>query len=83
MSNESLDRGNSTKFMQYMKENPYYFEGVIGKPFSEEAVEKTIKELQLFGFIGVVKKESIEVPVVIPPRKRIKKLCAGPSPKRK
>jgi len=72
MSNENLDRSNPIKFVQYMQENPFYFEDIFRQPFTEQNADKIIRELR--GFVGKPdgKKESTRKPER-PHRKRIEK----------
>jgi hypothetical protein len=48
MSNENLDRSNPAKFIQYMRENPFYFEDIFKVPFSMDNAKKAITELRVF-----------------------------------
>lgn len=69
MSNENLDRSNPAKFVQYMKENPFYFQDIFYLPFSIQNANKALKELGFYGFVGTVpdpKKPTVH-------RKRIEK----------
>ena len=70
MSNENLDRSNPIKFVQYMQENPFYFQDIFNRPYTQENASKALSEMGFYGFVGVVAKPK-ENPVV--KRKRIEK----------
>jgi len=70
MSNENLDRSNPTKFVQYMQENPFYFEDIFKQSYTLENASKALSEMGFYGFVGVFSKPKKE-PIVH--RKRIEK----------
>lgn len=70
MSNENLDRSNPTKFVQYMEENPFYFQDIFNQPFTLQNANTALKEMGFYGFVGVDMEPKKE-PVIH--RKRIEK----------
>ena len=72
MSNENLDRSNPTKFIQYMRENPFYFEDIFKVPFSMDNTKKAITELRVFVGKPEDKKETARKPERAHRRKIVK-----------
>lgn len=67
MSNENLDRSNPTKFVQYMQENPFYFQDIFYLPFTVQNANKALKEMGFYGFVSTEAKPTVH-------RKRIEKI---------